>query len=113
MSFDDPTVIEAGVHRLVISGRPLDGDPVRVMMDGETVSLPLAGDVETARKPAKYVARYSNGASIVDKPAKQILRLPNGACVTRKPAKCEVVFGDGSILLDKPAKTTFRGSRLR
>jgi hypothetical protein len=113
MSFDDPTVIEAGDHRLVISGRPLEGDPVRVAMDDKAVSLPLAGDVETSRKPAKYVARYSNGASIVDKPAKQILRLPNGARVTRKPAKCEVTFADGSVLVDKPAKTTFRGSRLR
>ena len=95
----------------MISGRPLDGDPVRVVLDGETVSLPLAGDVETIRKPATYVARYSNGASIVDKPAKQILCLPNGARVTRKPAECEVTFADGSVLVDKPAKTTFRGTR--
>jgi hypothetical protein len=113
MSFEDPTVIEAGGHRITIGGRPLRGEPVRVAMDGETASLPLTGDVETVRKPAKYVARFSNGASIVDKPAKQVIRLPSGAHVERKPAKSVIVFGDGSKLVDKPAKTTFRGARFR
>lgn len=109
MTLDDPLTIEVDKSHLVVSGRPLYGTPIRVTMNGSTATLPLLGDLETINKPAKYIAKYSNGASLVDKPAKQRLRLPNGTTVERKPAKNVVTFKDGSRFVDKPVKTTFCG----
>lgn len=112
MTLDDPLAIEVAGTQLVISGRPFHGTPISVTMNGTTAELPLLGDLETTEKPAKYIARYSNGASLIDKPAKQILRLPDSTTVKRKPAKNVITFSDGSRFTDKPAKRTFRGSRL-
>jgi hypothetical protein len=108
MTLVNPLAIDAGARRLTISGRPLYGTPIGVTMADTTATLPLSGDLETTRKPAKYVAWYSNGASVVDKPTKQTLRLPHGTTVERKPAKTVVVFADGSTFVDEPAETTVR-----
>ncbi len=106
MSLSDPTIVDAGGHSVAIEGRPLHGDPVRVTVDGDDVTLPLTGDRRTVRKPHKFVAKYSNGASIIDKPHKQVVTLPNGGKIIRKPHKT-VVRVDGVAMVDKPHKTTF------
>jgi hypothetical protein len=109
MSLSDPTTVDAGGHSVVIEGRPLHGDPVRVTVDGDGVTLPLTGDRKTVRKPHKYVAKYSNGASIVDKHHKQVITFPRGGKIVRKPNKTVIRFGDGTNVIDKPHKTTLGG----
>jgi hypothetical protein len=108
MSFNDPTTVDAGGHSVTIEGRPLRGEPVRVVVDGNAVTLPLTGDLKTVQKPHKFVARFSNGASIVDKPHKQIIELSNGMKTVRKPHKTVIRFSGGSKLVDKTHKTVFK-----
>jgi uncharacterized protein YebE (UPF0316 family) len=67
MSFSDPTTVDAGGHSVVIEGRPLHGDPVRVTVDGDGVTLPLTGDRKTVRKSHKTVIRFDGGAGVVGK----------------------------------------------
>jgi hypothetical protein len=109
MSFSDPTTVDAGGHSVVIEGRPLHGDPVRVTVDGDGVTLPLTGDQKTIRKSHKFVAKYSNGASIVDKHHKQVITFPSGGTIVRKPHKTVIRFDGGAGVVDKLHKTTLGG----
>lgn len=108
MSFTDPTTVDAGGHSVAIEGRPLHGEPVRVTVDGDDVTLPLTGDRRTVRKSDKFVAKYANGASIIDKPHKQVVTLPNGGKIIRKSHKTVIQHG-GTTIVDKPHKTTLGG----
>jgi hypothetical protein len=107
MSFSDPTTVDAGGHSATIEGRPLRGTPVRVTVDSNETTLPLTGDRKTIRKPHKFIAKYSNGASVIDKQHKQIVKLSNGTEIVRKQHKTVIRFSSGSKLVDKPHKTVF------